>query len=90
MSDEFRKILPPLDPAELDALRKGRREGTRWAAYAWAAIGEDFRGFIFLRVGEGCTFSEPPDHAPDGSWGAGWKYRLAGFVDLESGELRGE
>ncbi len=31
---------------------------------------------VFLRFGKGATFVDPPKHAPDGSWGLGWRYQL--------------
>lgn len=35
---------------------------------------------IFLAYGPGCTLAEPPPHAPDGSYGMGWKFCLIGTV----------
>jgi hypothetical protein len=29
----------------------------------------------------------PPEHAPDGPYGLGWKYIFLGLVDLEKGEI---
>ncbi len=35
---------------------------------------------VFLRFGKGATFADPPKHAPDGSWGLGWRYQLHGVM----------
>ena len=63
--------------------------GGTWAAYQNHDLGHPKLGHIvFLQVGPGCTFSAPPERAPDcDQWGMGWRYLLCGFVDLATGEI---
>lgn len=70
-------------------LRELRSRGGRWAAYQNQDLSSLGRGALqYLRVGEGCTFSEPPDQAPDGPAGLGWRHRYIGMVDLQDGAIK--
>ena len=42
---------------------------------------------IFIKCGPGCSFETPPESAPDGNWGPGWKYRLVGKVNPATWEM---
>lgn len=45
----------------------------------------------FLKVGQGCTFTSPPERYPwDTPWGMGWRYMLVGRVDLQTGDVQPE
>jgi hypothetical protein len=72
-----------------EALVKMRKAGGTWAAYRNEAMGSAYLGhFQFLKVGDGCTCVVPPEQYPaDTVCGMGWRYRLVGFVDLETGKL---
>lgn len=75
-------------PQDLELLRQRSRTGARWAAFLNVAMDSGVHGkLIYIHVGEGCTYKEPPKHAPDGSWGAGWKFLFSGYVNLETGEV---
>lgn len=41
----------------------------------------DLGRLTFLKFGEGCTFAEPPEKAPDGPQGAGWRYYHVGNLN---------
>lgn len=73
-------------PDSLVTMRSRDRAGTQWWAYRNEALDATLAGhLVFLQCGEGCSHPEPPEQAPDGSYGAGWKYRLLGRVNLETG-----
>ncbi len=63
-----------------------RERGGRWYAYSNEAVDSASLGdMLFLQCGPGCTHVLPPVQLPDGKWGMGWKYRLAGEVNLKAG-----
>jgi hypothetical protein len=65
--------------------------GGTWAVYENQQMDSSHYGdMICVRFGPDCTYKTPPEHAPDGHYGAGWKYRYVGMADLESGEVRDE
>lgn len=71
----------PVPEAQLDTMRQ--RGGT-WACYENKAFDSAAAGErIYIKYGPGCTYETPPPRAP--SHGAGWRYLLVGFVDLEKG-----
>jgi hypothetical protein len=78
-----------LSPPQIDegALRQMRERGGKWAAYENKALDSANCGHVqFLMYGEGCTYGKPPPHYPaDTEYGMGWRYLLAGLVDLERG-----
>ena len=82
MSGEVQGMLP-----RLRAMADGRAGSEIYVYENVAMDSSSFGGLVFLVVGKGCTFGEPPPHAPDGPHGVGWKYTLKGRVDLETGEV---
>lgn len=76
--------------AEEEALSQMRERGGTWAAYENQALDSHNAGHLqFLKVGEGCTFKEPPKQYPqDNANGMGWRYCYIGMVDLDTGEVK--
>ena len=73
---------------EEESLKSMRKLGGKWAAYRNEAMDSvDLGRLIFLQVGPNNTFKRPPEKAPDGSYGPGWKYLFKGWVSLELGVL---
>lgn len=71
-----------------ESLATMRRRGGTWAAYVNMALDSERRGHLqFMRVGEGCTFAEPPQRMPDSSTSINWAYQYAGMVDLQTGTI---
>jgi hypothetical protein len=71
-----------------DALATMLSRGGRWAAYRNVEIGHRDLGHLkFLRVGEGCTFQDPPQRLPDTPREINWRYLFVGFVNLATGEI---
>ena len=64
----------------------------RWAAYQNVALDSSNCGHLqFLAIGPENTYKEPPVQYPvDNEHGMGWRYRFAGWVDLETGEIKKE
>ena len=58
-----------------------------WYAYQNRALDSCNMGmYQFLAVGPSCTYEKPPERYPvDSVHGMGWRYLLAGYVDLEKG-----
>ena len=79
--------LEPIDP---EALQQMRDRGGDWAAYQNQDLSHpDVGRLAFLQHGPWNTFKEPPKQYPDTHHvGLGWRYRLIGTVDLESGEVK--
>ena len=75
--------------AEEEALAQMCERGGSWAAYENQALDSTNAGHLqFLKVGEGCTFKDPPLQYPkDTEHGMGWRYRYIGRVNLETGEV---
>jgi len=75
-----------------EAVEQMRAIGGSWAAYQNHALDSHNCGHLqFLRYGEGCTFTAPPDKYPaDTKSGMGWRYLLVGYVDLETGRIKEE
>jgi len=74
--------------AEPEALTQMRSRGGTWYAYENVALDSATFGHTqFLKCGPGCANETPPPQMPDTSYGMGWKYRLAGKVNLETGEV---
>jgi hypothetical protein len=82
------KLLGDEKPAP-EALEQMKKLGGTWAAYQNVALDSANCGHLqFLKVGEGCTYKEPPDKYPaDTSSGVGWRYLFVGMVDLEDGTI---
>lgn len=78
-----------VDPETLELLKSKTREGVRWAAYRNIEPNSSNYGHTqFLMVGADCTYADPPDQYPkDTEWGLAWRYRFAGYVDLETGKI---
>lgn len=76
-------------PEALAQMRRLDREGSYWGAYENCALDSANAGHMqFLHIGEGCTYPTAPEQYPaDTVHGMGWRYRLVGVVDLESGEV---
>jgi hypothetical protein len=76
------------DQPHPEALATMRERGGTWAAYGNVAMDSvDCGQLQFIRYGDGCTFQLPPKRCPDTQHGLGWKYQLAGTVDLASGKV---
>ncbi len=69
------------------SLETMKQRGGRWAAYQNKALDSHNAGHMqFLKVGEDCTYKEPPARYPiDNSHGMGWRYLFVGMVDLKTG-----
>jgi hypothetical protein len=82
------KIIGDAKP-EAEALAQMRERGGEWFAYQNHDLGHPDIGHLsFLQCGEGRTFVTPPERRPDFPGGSlGWRYLLAGKVDLETGEI---
>lgn len=82
-------LLGDATPAE-EALEQMRERGGTWAAFQNIAMDSASLGHLqFLKVGEGCTFTEPPEKYPkDTEHGMGWRYYFVGFVDLTDGTIK--
>ena len=73
---------------EIELLDQLRARGGTWAVYRNEVMDSvDYGRTVALQVGPGCTHETPPKNLPDGEHGIGWKYLLAGMVDMETGEL---
>lgn len=71
-----------------ESLAVMRQRGGTWAAYVNMALDSERRGHLqFMRVGEGCTFVEPPQRMPDTSTSINWAYQYAGMVNLQTGAI---
>lgn len=70
-----------------DALAQMKERGGTWAAYQNLALDSANKDHLqFLKVGEDCTYREPPEQYPkDNEHGMGWRYRHVGMVNLETG-----
>lgn len=71
---------------ELKILRDNSTARTKWAAFrneAWDS--STFGHLQFLAVGPDHTHKVAPAHLPDTKFGTGWKYRLVGWVNLDTG-----
>lgn len=81
--------MNPLLEDMIDMLRAKAKEGTTFYAYENAELNpSNGQQVVFLLVGPGCTYTQPPPHAPDSqAYGTGWKMLLKGRVDLEKGEI---
>lgn len=68
------------------ALRDMRAYGGDWYAYQNADMSSGNIGHLqFLQCGEVRVHATPPICMPDTTFGPGWRYRLAGKVDLATG-----
>jgi hypothetical protein len=73
---------------EAEQLAQMRERGGTWAAYQNVAMDSSDLGRLqFLKFGPGCTYETRPEKCPDTAAGLGWKYKLVGTVDLETGEI---
>ncbi len=82
------KLIGDAKPAP-EALAQMKQRGGRWFAYQNHDMGHREVGHLqFMKCGEGCTHVEPPPKYCDTpAHGMGWRYLLAGEVDLETGEI---
>lgn len=90
-SSGLASFIPPADggphihEAQLATMRE---RGGKWAAYQNHDMGHSELGLlVFLQYGEGRTHATPPERAPDGPHGLGWRYLHVGYVDLASGNV---
>ena len=87
-------IMREEDKVHPDALEQmlGAYPNSRWAAYQNVALDSRNCGHLqFLAIGPGNTYKEPPVRYPlDNAHGMGWRYRFAGWVNLETGEIEKE
>lgn len=75
-----------IDEQTLEKLKQQSRKRTKWAAYRNEAWDSSTFGHVqFLAVGPDHTHKVAPPHMPDTQFGLGWKYRLLGWVNLETG-----
>ena len=71
-----------------EPLETMRERGGSWAAYQNVAMDSaDVGRLQFIKFGEGCTHTTPPEKCPDTSASPGWKYRFVGIVNLDTGEI---
>lgn len=78
-------------PEALQAMREALKTypKARWAAFQNMAMDSASFGHLqFLAIGPTNTYKVPPQRMPDTQAGTGWKYLFAGWVDLETGEVR--
>ena len=69
-----------IETSTLDALL--RSSYVTYGVYRNEALDSGSCGqVIFCAYGPGCTLAEPPKQAPDGHYGAGWKFRLIGTIE---------
>jgi hypothetical protein len=70
-----------------EALMKMRHAEGRWAVYENQALDSANAGHMqFLKFGAECTYETPPTRYPvDTGHGMGWRYILAGEVNLATG-----
>jgi hypothetical protein len=74
--------------AEVDPISLAEMEerGGEWVAYQNLDLSSANRGHLqFLKVGEGSTYTEPPEQYPSDKGGLGWRYRYVGKVNFETG-----
>lgn len=65
-----------------DVMATLRSRGGSWAVYQNVDMSSiDLGRLTFLKFGKGCTFGEPPEKAPDGPHGAGWRYYHVGILN---------
>lgn len=95
MATETPKMMGNERPTP-EALQQMRERGGDWYAYQNHALDSGTVGHLqFLKVGQGCTFTSPPERYPwdtpwDTPWGMGWRYMLVGRVDLQTGDVQPE
>lgn len=71
-----------------ESLAVMRQRGGTWAAYVNMALDSERRGHLqFMRVGDGCTYAEPPQRMPDTPASINWAYQYAGMVNLQTGAI---
>lgn len=72
-----------------EALAQMRALEGRWAVYENQLLGSANSGHLqFLKFGAECTYADPPVRYPvDNAHGMGWRYILAGEVNLETGQV---
>lgn len=70
-----------------ETLKVLNERGGTWAAYVNSDLSSPSLGHIqMLRYGAGCTHETPPAQYPaDTKMGMGWRYLLAGIVNLKTG-----
>ena len=85
----------PADEDPLVLMRKRSEQlQCNWAVYQNYAMDSATAGdLIFIAFGgtDKPTYASDadlPTHAPDGTYGTGWKYLHVGYVHLETGEIR--
>lgn len=83
------KEVPMIGICSVEAIETMRARGGRWYAYQNMDLSSCACGsFQFLQCGTGCTHKVPPSQMPDtSSMGLGWRYKLVGRVNMETGEL---
>ena len=74
------------DTIDNSALIAMADQGGDWFTYQNVALDSaDLGGLRFLNCGDGCTIQKPPLRYPDTHLGVGWRYQLAGKVDIARG-----
>lgn len=78
----------PIDP---NTVAEMKSRGGTWAVYENHALDSATAGHLqFLKVGEGCTYKDPPKSYPkDNEYGMGWRYVYIGMLDFESMRVDG-
>lgn len=80
--------IEPYNIHQMEGAVRDRGGHAKWYAYRNDVMDSAaHENYVFLLVGRRCTHEEPPPHLPDGYYGAGWKYRLVGIVDVENNVL---
>lgn len=81
----------PIDPQSLAFMRAHPcATGQEWYAFQNADLGSyDVGRQQYVKCGPGCGIPSVPRHAPDTqACGLGWRYLLAGIVDVDTGLVR--
>jgi len=76
------------DPLRIDpnTVAEMKSRGGTWAVYENHALDSANVGHLqFLKVGEGCTYKDPPKQYPvDTEHGTGWRYQYIGMLDFDT------
>lgn len=78
------------DPVSAEALEQMRAAPDSWTWYVYENqdLGHPCLGELwFLACGPDCTYRTPPAQSPDSHLGIGWRYRLVGVLDRETGRV---
>ena len=82
------RLISGSEGIDASALGQMRSFGGTWAAYQNHDIGNRNLGHLkFLKVGEECTYKQPPPHFPADTISQGHVYVYVGMVNVETGQI---